>query len=81
MVLDLGAAATPTPLAATLAGAAPASRTEAEAEPAATLLFDRFESGPVPPGEVRARLILGMRPRNYRFHPALLHKSPGGFIS
>lgn len=68
MVLDLGAAAYLTPLAATLAGAALARRLEAEAEPAATLLFDGFDGCPVPQAEVLARLILGMRLRNYRFH-------------
>ncbi|WP_413867366.1 leucyl aminopeptidase family protein [Albidovulum sp.] len=68
MVLDLGAAATLTPLAATLAGAALARRLEDEREPAATLLFESFDGCPVPPGEVLARLVLGMRLRNYRFH-------------
>ncbi|WP_413874994.1 leucyl aminopeptidase [Albidovulum sp.] len=68
IVLDLGAAAALAPLAATLAGAALARRLEEEAEPAATLLFDSFDGSPVPPGEVLARLVLGMRLRNYRFH-------------
>jgi leucyl aminopeptidase len=67
LVLDLGEAAALTPLAATRAGAALAARLEEEAEPAATLIFDTFAASPVPAGEVLARLLLGMRLRNYRF--------------
>ncbi len=67
VVLDLGAAATLTALSVTEAGAALARHLETEAECEATLLFDAPEGAAIAAGEVLARLILGMRLRNYRF--------------
>jgi leucyl aminopeptidase len=67
IVLDLGEASSITALSATLAGAELARRLETEAESEATLLYDAPDGAPIGGGDVLARLILGMRLRNYRF--------------
>ena len=65
--MDLGEASAITALSATLAGAELARHLETEAEAEATLLYDAPDGPPISGGEVLARLVLGMRLRNYRF--------------
>jgi leucyl aminopeptidase len=67
LVLDLGPAAQITALSATRAGAELARRLETEAETEASLLADAIPGAAVASGEILARLVLGMRLRNYRF--------------
>jgi leucyl aminopeptidase len=67
LVLDLGASSKLTALSTMQAGAELARRLETEAETAAVLLADPLSGTSIPNGEVLARLVLGMRLRNYRF--------------
>lgn len=67
VVLELGEAAALTPLEATRAGAALARHLEDEAEPAASMVYEAPTGAALPGDEVLARVLLGMRLRNYRF--------------
>ncbi|MBL0374316.1 leucyl aminopeptidase [Rhizobium sp. KVB221] len=67
IILDLGPKSKITALSAMKAGAELAKRLEVEAETAATLLADPVSDAALPSSEVIARLLLGMRLRNYRF--------------
>ncbi|MDR6757135.1 leucyl aminopeptidase [Mycoplana sp. BE70] len=67
IVLDLGSKSKITALSAMKAGAELAKRLETEAESAAVLLADQVTDAAIPAGEIMARLLLGMRLRNYRF--------------
>ena len=67
IVLDLGQASKMTDLSVMKAGAELAKKLEAEAETEATLLADAVSGASLASGEIIARLLLGMRLRNYRF--------------
>lgn len=77
IVLELGKAAELTALAVTKAGAELAKHLESEDEPQVLLHADAIARAALPSGEIFARLVLGMRLRNYRF--ALMPKADSAF--
>ena len=68
IVLDLGDPALISSLSSTKAGAALGRLLEREQEGKATLLFDAPKGAAIAAGEILARLVLGLRLHNYRFH-------------
>lgn len=67
VVLELGEAGALTALKATRAGAALARHLEAEEETAAALVFEAPAGAVLAAEDILARILLGMRLRNYRF--------------